>query len=172
MLSSSGSQLDVETPTIIGSLSASYFIVRTCLAWKQSRLDIAEHMFAKATPNFNSLDTTTGEELAEVLFEIGNELLPQADIETALLWLKRSYDVISRHNSLRLSSEVVDLRFHILQRYSEFDYSVEVSCTTFESDQIHDGPFCITIFSRERPILDGQLFQLNPSICVSLGKEF
>ena len=132
-----------------------YFVTRAALAWKQSRLDIAEHMFAKATPSMDYIDSIAAEDLAEVLFNIGNELMPQADPETALVWLRRSYDMISRHDLLRAGPEAAELKRHILQRNSEFHHF-----TSFLSQNRWD--FAETNFSFSGTIKFERIFSLAP----------
>ncbi|KAG7145890.1 hypothetical protein HYQ46_005330 [Verticillium longisporum] len=60
--------LDPEELGLSHRLEAEYLILRTALALKESRIDVAEHMYAKVEQLRASLDPTSAENLAEVLF--------------------------------------------------------------------------------------------------------
>ncbi|KAI9746999.1 MAG: hypothetical protein M4579_007542, partial [Chaenotheca gracillima] len=96
-------------------LSLEYFIIRVALAWRQDRLDLAEHMFAKAAISTRKVDAATAESLADLLFEIGRELLSKTQFASAAKWLERSYDALMSQDQERLSLEAGELRLCISQ---------------------------------------------------------
>ncbi|KAI9832360.1 MAG: hypothetical protein M1826_002046 [Phylliscum demangeonii] len=95
-------------------LSAEYFIVRTVVAWRQSRLDLAEHLFREASLARKTLDPSTAENLADLLYEIGRDLLRQKRDAMAAKWLERAYDALCRQNVEGLSPEAGELRLSIM----------------------------------------------------------
>ncbi|KAF2233241.1 SPO22-domain-containing protein [Viridothelium virens] len=95
-------------------LSGEYFIMRTALAWKQSRLDLAEHMFEKTARLQRHADPATAERLADVLYEMGKDLLGKKQIELAGRWLERAYDILAEQDLERLSSDAGELRLSIM----------------------------------------------------------
>ncbi|KAI9792395.1 MAG: hypothetical protein M1816_002279 [Peltula sp. TS41687] len=95
-------------------LSAEYFIIRTALAWRQSRLDLAEHLFNKASLTSSSLGPAVAENLADILYEMGKDLLQKKQYEMATKWLERSLDALSCQDLDRLSADAGDLRMSII----------------------------------------------------------
>lgn len=110
---------DEEDKEIAKRLHAEYFVLRTTLAWKQSRLDIAEHMFSKANIANDTLDPTSGEELADSLFEMGKDLLSGRQFELAARWLERALDVLDGIELEQLSQDASDLRLSIVHSYTK-----------------------------------------------------
>ncbi|PNH32835.1 hypothetical protein VD0002_g3115 [Verticillium dahliae] len=58
--------LDPDELELSHRLEAEYLILRTALALKESRIDVAEHMYAKVEQLRASLDPTSAENLAEM----------------------------------------------------------------------------------------------------------
>ncbi|KAI9690965.1 MAG: hypothetical protein M1822_008585 [Bathelium mastoideum] len=112
-------------------LSGEYFVMRTALvgihamlgtepaltmyqAWKQSRLDLAEHMFEKTARVQRHADPATAERLADVLYEMGKDLLEKKQNEMAVRWLERAYDTLAEQDLERLSNDAGELRLSIM----------------------------------------------------------
>lgn len=110
-----GKEVSEDDVALAQSLVSGYYVLRTTLAWKQSRLDIAEHMFAKAEPGSRRLDPTSTEELADTVFEIGRGLWQERKYEVAVKWLERALDVLSSQEVQDLSMDAAALRLSILQ---------------------------------------------------------
>ncbi|KAF2096421.1 SPO22-domain-containing protein [Rhizodiscina lignyota] len=108
-----------DDKTVAIRLRAQYFVLRTTLAWKQSRLDIAEHMFSKANIPNSTLDPTSSEELSDSLFEMGKDLLGKRQFEVAARWLERSLDILDGTEIEQLSPDAGDLRLSIMQHYAK-----------------------------------------------------
>ncbi|KAL9084962.1 MAG: hypothetical protein Q9165_007828 [Trypethelium subeluteriae] len=112
-------QPNAEDSTTYKKLSGEYFVMRTALAigqaWKQSRLDLAEHMFEKTARLQRHADPETAERLADVLYEMGKDLLGKKQIELAVRWLERAYDILAEQDLERLSSDAGELRLCIMQ---------------------------------------------------------
>lgn len=83
-------------------------------AWKQSRLDLAEHLFSQAELVDNRLGPSTAESLADLLYEIGKDLLHKKQLESAVRWLERSLDVIGEQDLEKLSPDAGELRLSIM----------------------------------------------------------
>ncbi len=84
-------------------------------AWKEDRLDLAEHMFNKAGPLRKNLNADYSEKLADVLYEIGSSLSAKQDFAMAVKWLERASDLFNDQIIELLSREGVELRMTILQ---------------------------------------------------------
>ncbi|KAH8205291.1 hypothetical protein TruAng_000538 [Truncatella angustata] len=107
-------ELSEDEQTIRRRLEAEYFILRTVLSWKEGRLDVAEHMYAKSESLLQRLDSISAESLADALYEIGNDLLQKSDFLMAVKWLERAYELINNQELEQLSREAVELRLSIL----------------------------------------------------------
>ncbi|KAI9891976.1 MAG: hypothetical protein M1814_002171 [Vezdaea aestivalis] len=97
-------------------LSLSYFTIRTALSWRQSRLDIAEHMFTKAQARLEQVVRFPQaiEELADLLYEMGNDMMGKGQLELAQVWLARAAAVVDSQDLEAMSSSVGELRLCIL----------------------------------------------------------
>ncbi|KAF2712150.1 SPO22-domain-containing protein [Pleomassaria siparia CBS 279.74] len=96
-------------------LRIEYFAVRMTLAWRQDRMDTAEHMFSKSKQLNCPIAPSTAETLADLLFEIGKDLLKKRNYELAVRWLERSYDAIGEQELEMLGPEAGELRLSIMQ---------------------------------------------------------
>ncbi|KAL0258929.1 sporulation-specific protein 22 [Diplodia seriata] len=83
-------------------------------AWKQSRLDLAEHMFSKSDLDPHRLAADTVDMLTDTLFEIGRDMFSKRQYEDAVRWLDRAYDLIGERNVEELDHDAVELRLSIL----------------------------------------------------------
>lgn len=71
-------------------------------------------MFSRVNTVNGVLDPTTAEKLADLLYEIGRDLMQKKQYELAVTWLERSYDVLSGQNLELLSPDVGDLRLSVM----------------------------------------------------------
>ncbi|RMZ74395.1 transcription factor [Pyrenophora seminiperda CCB06] len=116
-----------EESELVEGLRARYFTMRMTLflslhielmqvqAWRQDRLDMAEHMFSKCKQLMTSLTSAAAEGLADLLYEIGKGALAKRNYEIASLWLERAYDVLGEQDLEMLSPEVGELRLSTMQ---------------------------------------------------------
>lgn len=88
-------------------------------AWRQSRLDLAEHMYGKASASLGTLDPGVVENLADLLHEIGRNLLQLRSFDMAVKWLERALDALCSHSLERLSPDASDLRMSVLHDLGE-----------------------------------------------------
>ncbi|KAM0660960.1 hypothetical protein ACHAPH_003248 [Verticillium nonalfalfae] len=105
--------LNPEELGLTHRLEAEYLILRTALALKESRIDVAEHMYAKVEQLRASLDPTSAENLAEVLFDTGKRYLTDNQFSMATRWLGRAYEAINTPALDRLSRRAAELRLII-----------------------------------------------------------
>ncbi|KAF5618944.1 transcription factor [Fusarium sp. NRRL 52700] len=105
--------LTTEDSAQVQKIEAEYLTMRCALSWKQGRLDVAEHMYAKAGDLLHNLDPSSAEHLADTFHEIGDDLLSRGDNEMALKWLRRAFDLINDQALERLSTEGLELRISI-----------------------------------------------------------
>ncbi|KAH7398979.1 meiosis protein SPO22/ZIP4 like-domain-containing protein [Phaeosphaeria sp. MPI-PUGE-AT-0046c] len=91
-------------------LRMQYFAVRTTLAWRQERMDTAEHMFAKCKQLSDTPSPDTTGTLADLLYEIGKDSLNKQNYEAASTWLERAYDTLGEQEMELLSPEACELR--------------------------------------------------------------
>ncbi|KAI9724656.1 MAG: hypothetical protein M1828_003525 [Chrysothrix sp. TS-e1954] len=94
-------------------LQAEYYGLRITLAWKQNRLEVAETMFSKVITT-QAQEPKTSEGLADVLFEVGRDLLKRNDFYKASKWLEKAHDVLSRQEAEDLSQDGSELGLSIL----------------------------------------------------------
>ena len=61
-----------------------------------------------------------GEDLADVLYELGSGLCDRKLYDLAVRWLERAFDALDEHEIDRLSDDAGDLKLAILQKLSEY----------------------------------------------------
>ncbi|KAI0402376.1 meiosis protein SPO22/ZIP4 like-domain-containing protein [Xylaria palmicola] len=109
-----GSTPEKETHTC-SQFEAEYTTLRIVLAWKEDRMDVAEHLYAgleKLTPH---VEITSIEKLADSLFEIGRDMAFKKNSTLAAKWLERSYELINAQDISQLSRDAIELRLAISQ---------------------------------------------------------
>lgn len=84
-------------------------------AWRQDRMDTAEHMFTKCKQLLTAPTPATSEVLADLLYEIGKGALAKRDYSLASRWLERAHDILEGQDLGMLSLEVGELRLCIMQ---------------------------------------------------------
>lgn len=72
-------------------------------------------MYTKASLSERLLDPSTAESLADLLFEMGRELLGRKQFDLAVKWLDRAFAVLNNQELDRLSSDTSELRTSIIQ---------------------------------------------------------
>jgi hypothetical protein len=113
------------------SLVAEYYILRTALvrggisridtmltllqAWQQNNLGVAEQMYQKSMSSQQLFDPGTAESLADVLYELGKDMLNKQQYSLAIKWLERSYKVLEKQELERLSIDASELQTSIMQ---------------------------------------------------------
>lgn len=75
-------------------------------------------MFKKSMAAKDFFDPSTIESLADVLFEIGKQLLAKRDYPMAAKWLERSYDILGP-NPDKLSIDATELRLSIVASWTK-----------------------------------------------------
>jgi hypothetical protein len=78
-------------------------------------MDTAEHMFAKIKQMTSSMDSSTAESLADLVFVLGKDLLGKRHHELAIRWLERGYDILGDQELETLSPEAGELRQGTMQ---------------------------------------------------------
>jgi len=76
---------------------------------------MAEHLFQKSLSSRQLFDPHTTESLADVLYEMGKDLLAQQQFSMAVKWLDRSYEVLGKQDLDRLSIDASELRVSIME---------------------------------------------------------
>ncbi|KAF2848838.1 SPO22-domain-containing protein [Plenodomus tracheiphilus IPT5] len=106
---------ETEEAALVNSLRVEYFALRMTLAWRQDRMDTAEHMFKKCIQLKATLACNIAETLADLMYEIGKDALAKRNYEVAVRWLGRTYDTIGDQDMERLSPEMGELRLSTMQ---------------------------------------------------------
>ncbi|KAK7183868.1 hypothetical protein PSPO01_10204 [Paraphaeosphaeria sporulosa] len=96
-------------------LRVEYYALRTALAWRSDRLDTAEHMFMKCQQLSRFLTSSLAESVADLLYEIGKDMLSKKEYEAAIRWLERAYDILGDQSPEMLSAEAGELKLSIMQ---------------------------------------------------------
>ncbi|KAI5927886.1 meiosis protein SPO22/ZIP4 like-domain-containing protein [Camillea tinctor] len=107
--------LPKEELSACNSFESEYLTLRIVLAWKDDRLDVAEHLYGKIESLKHKLDPTSAEPIADSLFEIGRGLLARDDAARAVKWLERAYELINSQELGNLSRGGIELRLAISQ---------------------------------------------------------
>ncbi|KEY69696.1 hypothetical protein S7711_03182 [Stachybotrys chartarum IBT 7711] len=102
-----------STSARICDLEGDFLVVRIVLAWKQDRLDVAEHMFNKTTDLQRRLSVASTENMADSLLHIGQSLSSKNDDVAAIKWLKRACGLLNAQDLDKLSISGLDLRLAI-----------------------------------------------------------
>lgn len=76
---------------------------------------MAEFMFNKSMSSKQLFDPNTAESLADVLFEMGKDLLDKQQLTMAVKWLDRAYNVLVEQELDRLSMDASELRLSIIE---------------------------------------------------------
>ncbi|KAI1780407.1 SPO22-domain-containing protein [Hypoxylon cercidicola] len=84
-------------------------------AWKEDRLDVADHLYEKIHKSRDDKDSVSAENLADSLFEIGKDLTTKKNCPLAVKWLERAYEVINSQELELLSRDAIELRLAISQ---------------------------------------------------------
>ncbi|KAL2071470.1 hypothetical protein VTL71DRAFT_12705 [Oculimacula yallundae] len=108
-------ELGSEDREVCERLVAEYYVLRTAVSWYLGDLNIAEHMFAKSIAAKHIFDPSTAESLADVLYEIGKDLLTKQKYSMAVKWLERAGEVLDGQEPDRLSMDALELRTSVLQ---------------------------------------------------------
>lgn len=72
-------------------------------------------MYTKASLSERLLDPSTAESLADLLFEMGRELLGKKQFDLSVKWLDRAFAVLSSQELDKLSTDASELRTSIIQ---------------------------------------------------------
>jgi hypothetical protein len=81
-------------------------------------MDTAEHMFSKIKQMNCAISPSTAEKLADLMYEIGKDLLKKRNYELTVRWLERAHDIIGEQELEMLSPEAGELRLSIIQGIS------------------------------------------------------
>jgi hypothetical protein len=84
-------------------------------AWQREQLDVAEFMFNKSMASKHFFDASTAESLADVLYEIGKDILRKKQYTMAVKWLDRAHNVLVEQELDRLSMDASELRLSIME---------------------------------------------------------
>ena len=83
-------------------------------AWRQDRLDLAKLMLAKLNLGASDLEPSSAEELADILFEIGQSQVKNSQWSEGILWLERAHDILAGQSLEALSSDAGELQISIM----------------------------------------------------------
>ncbi|KAF3046826.1 hypothetical protein E8E11_007311 [Didymella keratinophila] len=106
---------DSDEGNVAKRLRLEYYALRTALAFRQDRMDMAEHMFAKCKQIGGALAPDTAEDMADLSYEIGKQALTKRNYEAAVKWLERACDILGEQDLAMLSPEASELRLCIFQ---------------------------------------------------------
>ncbi|KAI1751205.1 meiosis protein SPO22/ZIP4 like-domain-containing protein [Xylaria castorea] len=100
---------------ICSQFEAEYSTLRIVLAWKEDRMDVAEHVYSSLEKLVPKIDTVSAEQVADALFEIGRDLALKKNFVLASKWLERAYELINAQKIGQLSRDAIELRLAISQ---------------------------------------------------------
>lgn len=102
--------LDVEQSEECRQLEVRNLCLRTALAWRENRLEVAEAMYARTEGLRRSLNPEAAEEFAEVLCDMGKGLAERGVFDGAMTWLRRALGVLEAQNVEMMSIGACHLR--------------------------------------------------------------
>ncbi|OXV09702.1 hypothetical protein Egran_02543, partial [Elaphomyces granulatus] len=82
------------------TLSAKYYMLRTLLAWHQTRPDLAEHMLCMIPEEAINNDLQLASELADLCYNVGQQAFSKGQFDLAAKWLEKA----AKHNSRSLNA--------------------------------------------------------------------
>ena len=92
-------------------------------------MDIAEHMFSKLPAACVQRNPILAEDLADLFYDIGKDMLTRSQHELAVTWLQRSYEVLSQHTLEELRPDANELRLCILHGLGKYYHTgVPIFC--------------------------------------------
>ncbi|KAI0549533.1 meiosis protein SPO22/ZIP4 like-domain-containing protein [Xylaria curta] len=100
---------------ICSQFEVEYSTLRIVLAWKEDRMDVAEHVYGSLEKLVPKIDTVSAEQVADALFEIGRDLALKKNFALASNWLERAYELINAQKLGQLSRDAIELRLAISQ---------------------------------------------------------
>ncbi|KAJ2995371.1 hypothetical protein NUW58_g1292 [Xylaria curta] len=103
----------IEESRTRNQFEAEYSTLR--IAWKEDRMDVAEHLYTSLEKLMPGVDITLSEKLADAIFEIGRDLALQKNSVLAAKWLERAYELINAQELGHLSRDAIELRLAISQ---------------------------------------------------------
>ncbi|ORY11635.1 meiosis protein SPO22/ZIP4 like-domain-containing protein [Clohesyomyces aquaticus] len=115
VLNKDRSHEDGSDENLAARLRLDYLSIRTALAWRQDRMDTAEHMFSKIQQSNLTAEPLLAESLADLFYEMGRDLLAKRSYDFAIRWLERAQDVLGEQDLEMLSSEAGELRLSAMQ---------------------------------------------------------
>jgi TPR repeat protein len=83
-------------------------------------MDTAEHMFSKIKQMHWAISPSTAENLADLMYEIGKDLLKKRNYELAVRWLERAHDMIGEQELEMLGPEAGELQLSVIQSISQW----------------------------------------------------
>ena len=127
---------------LISSLSSEYYFLRITLvsemqgdlvtlilvpnnddkfqAWQQDRLELAEHMFYKVSAAGFEHSLSSGDNLSELLYDIGRDLLARKEYSDAETWLARAHKALAQVVTNHTSQNMQNLEFCVLHALGVF----------------------------------------------------
>ncbi|KAI0862583.1 meiosis protein SPO22/ZIP4 like-domain-containing protein [Xylaria cubensis] len=100
---------------ICSQFEVEYSTLRIVLAWKEDRMDVAEHVYGSLERLVPNIDAVLAEQVADALFEIGRDLALKKNLVLAAKWLERAYELINAQKIGQLSRDAIELRLAISQ---------------------------------------------------------
>ena len=100
-------------------------------------------MYTKASLSERLLDPRTAESLADLLFEMGRELLGKKQFDLAVKWLDRAFAVLNSQELDRLSSDASELRTSIIH------YSVKALIGVGQEDAKEQADNLVALLENE-----------------------
>ena len=78
-------------------------------------MDIAEHMFTKCKGLSQFYTSSLVENITDLFYEIGSDLLDKRNHESAVQWFERAYEILGAQEFETLSAEAGELRLSVMQ---------------------------------------------------------
>lgn len=86
----------------------------SCQSWQQDRLDLTEHFLTNVDFEQLRCAPAVAEDMVDLFFQIGRNLLSSGSHDMAVLWLKRASQLLGNQDIECLSSDAGQLRLNLL----------------------------------------------------------
>ncbi|KAJ4532789.1 hypothetical protein HRR76_007769 [Exophiala dermatitidis] len=101
-----------------GDSNVKYLLLRVALAWKQDRLDLADHFYAQLEAMQKEMSSTRMGQLVDLCYGIGKDQFNRRPREPDIKWLKRACLISSCTNAETADVDMQELRLTLLHTYA------------------------------------------------------
>lgn len=109
--------------------------------WRENRLNDADRLYTESETSNprDGFDTESLENMVAALFQIGKSLLSKKDFGTAVTWLDRARESLSRIDRIKMSSDMKELRLSITHSLAIASLGVQTPSGNQRAEELAQG---------------------------------